>query len=78
MATIQELEVRKAKFINALDNILLGTNVTKGDIDGLGNAEFQVVSPDAIRKEIALIDLQIKRLKGARTRCSGTPRIGGL
>lgn len=78
MAIVQELETRKARLLVALDDVLVGDRLTKGDVDGLGNAEFQTANPTAIKAEIADIDRQLARLKRRRYRGGGTPRIGGF
>jgi hypothetical protein len=71
-----ELEKKKeclAKYEEALDEILLGNRLTKGDVDGVGNAEFQSVSPEFLKKRIREIKGEIARLEGRRIRISGTP-----
>ncbi|HAG53147.1 MAG TPA: hypothetical protein DCL21_05105 [Alphaproteobacteria bacterium] len=78
MATIQELETKRAKYVAAIDEIILGQRLIKGDVDGVGNAEFQTPSIKAIKAEIADIDRQLARLKRRRYRGGGTPRIGGF
>jgi len=78
MTELQEKKQRLAKLEAAHDSILFGDRLTKGDVDGVGNAEFQAVNPKLLKIEIRELKGEIARLEGRAFRISGTPtNIGG-
>ena len=75
-----ELETQKARLErleSAYDDMLLGNRLNKGDVEGLGNAEFQSVSATTLQTEIIKTKRKIARLQGKSSRMIGTPNVRG-
>lgn len=73
-----ELETQKARLErleSAYDDMLLGNRLNKGDVEGLGNAEFQAVSATTLQTEIIKTKRKIARLQGKPSRMVGTPNV---
>lgn len=77
MTKLEELKARLERLESAYDDMLLGNRLNKGDIEGLGNAEFQTVSATTLQTEIIKTKRKIARLQGKSSRISGTPSVGG-
>lgn len=52
MTKLEEKKLKLAKLEDALDSIALGEKFTKGDVDGLGTAEFQTAIPAFLERRI--------------------------
>ncbi|MCP4355135.1 MAG: hypothetical protein GY793_05795 [Proteobacteria bacterium] len=55
MTRLDKLKARCEKLETAFDKVLLGNRLTKGDVEGLGNAKFQTVSAKTIEAESRLV-----------------------
>jgi len=75
MTRLEKLKIRLEKLETAYDEVLLGNRLSKGDIEGLGNAEFQTVSAKTIEAEINKVKRQIAQLEGRSSRICGTPTL---
>lgn len=75
MTELEKLKVRLEKLEQAYDELLLGNRLSKGDVEGLGNAEFQTVSAKTIEAEIIKVKRQIAQVEGKTSRICGTPSL---
>jgi hypothetical protein len=73
MTKLEEKKLKLAKLEDALDSIALGERLTKGDVDGLGTAEFQTASPAFLERRIRQLKQEIAKAEGRAFRISGTP-----
>jgi|TARA_Y100001960_G_C14636085_1_gene808334 hypothetical protein len=73
--TLNEMKQQKVRLQAAYYELLEGKRLSKGDVDGLGMAEFSEVTARTIEIAIDRLDIQIKKAQGKRTRMFGTPLI---
>jgi len=78
MTELEKELARLERLESAYDDVLIGNRLTKGDVEGLGNAEFQAVSATTLQTEIIKTKRKIARLQGKSSRICGTPSVGGL
>lgn len=73
--TVNEMKQQKTRLESAYYELLEGKRLSKGDVEGLGMAEFSEVTAKTLEVAINKLDMQIRKAQGKRTRMFGTPMI---